>query len=192
MNDSFIRPRPVFFIFPLFIAVLKMQIMNNMPLSEAGPALMAPTMSAGSRGRGSREGRLMTLYVYIYARKAAFFFLKTKKKAKPPCGSRGSAQGQRPGTAPRDSAQGHPGTVPRGSAQGSTQEQHPGAVPVGDPSGLLQLLAFWEDLRARAPAQLPPPVFGVQRVITVPHPQPIPAEREAVDREEIRLDGAGN
>lgn len=33
---------------------------------------MAPNMSAGTRGRGSRDGKPMTLYIYIYAPKAAF------------------------------------------------------------------------------------------------------------------------
>lgn len=45
--------------------------MNNMPLSELGPALMAPNMSAALRGMGSGEGRPLTLDIYVCALKAA-------------------------------------------------------------------------------------------------------------------------
>lgn len=71
-----------FSFFRFLLLLLKMQIMNNMPLSKAGPALMAPNMSAGLRGRGSREGRPMTLCIYICAQKTAFFFKKKGKAHK--------------------------------------------------------------------------------------------------------------
>lgn len=60
-----------FSFFRFLLLLLKTRIMNNMPLSQPGPALMAPNMSAASRGMGSGEGRPLTLDIYVCALKAA-------------------------------------------------------------------------------------------------------------------------
>ena len=58
---------------------------------------------------------------------------------------------------------------------------------------LMQILTFWEDLQAGASLQLPSAdIWGAAGLLPFPHLRRAPVGWEAVDGEEIRLDGEGN
>lgn len=171
-----------FSFFRFLLLLLKTRIMNNMPLSQPGPALMAPNMSAASRGMGSGEGRPLTLDIYVCALKAALKEEEEGEKKK-----KKAQQIALPVKAPCSIGAGQPplGTAPSGRCE-------PG--PCGFVAVDFLLSGRICKARPMLAAQLPSRCRLGRRGLWrgAEHQQRDEPGAGDVDGQEMRLDGEGN